>query len=84
MHLMFADKLGSAAMTYTVPAIVMVLSNLCMTVPSKSQQTLDLDVVKEWLEIQGFLIERMDQAELRVEYLACREMYQIAEARRQA
>jgi hypothetical protein len=53
-----------------------------MTVPSESQQSSDIDVVKGWLEIQGFLIERMDQAELRDEYLACREMYQMAEARR--
>jgi hypothetical protein len=71
-------------MTYTVPAIVMVLSNLCMTVPSESQQSSDMDVVEDWLEIQGFLIERMDQAELRDEYLACREMYQMAQARNQA
>lgn len=71
-------------MTYTVPAIVMVLSNLCMTVPSELQRSSDMDVVKDWIDIQGFLVERMDQAELLDEYLACREMYQMAEERRQA
>ena len=79
-----ADNLDSAVMKYTVPAIVMMLSHLCATALIESQRRSDMEIVQAWLDVQGFLIERTDQPELREEYLACQELYRLAKARAQA
>ena len=68
-------------MTYTVPGIVMMLFFLCSTTQSEAQRALDMEIVKDWLDIQGYLVERMDQPDLKAEYTACQEMYATAEAR---
>ena len=43
-----------------------------------------MEIVQAWLDVQGFLVERMNQPDLREEYLACHEMYHLAKARAQA
>ena len=43
-----------------------------------------MEIVQAWLDVQGFLIERIDQPDLREEYLACQEIYRLAKATAQA